>query len=95
MPSFFFRRSLSPAERSIFRLGSMTGRQGASGYIVFRYVRKKYELKLLTNFLLFAKFVSSEFSALFDLFSPAHKVRKVGFAASPIKENSATFGSEL
>ena len=73
----------------------MTGRQGASGYIVFRYVRKKYELKLLTNISLFAKFVSSEFSALFALFSPAHKVRKVGFAASFFKENSATFGSEL
>ena len=69
--------------------------QGASDYIVFRYVRKKYELKLLTNISLFASLVSSEFSAVFALFSPAHKVRKVGFAASFIKENSATFGSEL
>ena len=73
----------------------MTGRQGASGYIVFRYVRKKYELKLLTSISLFAKFILSGSGALFALFSPAHKVRKVGFAASFFKENSATFGSEL
>ena len=61
----------------------------------FSLCAKKYKLKLLTNFLLFAKFVLSGSGALFDLFSPAHKVRKVGFGASPIKENSATFGSEL
>ena len=47
----------------------------------FSLCAKKYELKLLTNFSLFAKFILSGLGALFDLFSPAHKVRKVGFAA--------------